>query len=90
MNDTKEKEEKEPDDLIELFTKPTDEMDIDECRAAYEKLRKLRQVRIASAKKTNELDTLLSKLTPDNARKFLETIAAQEKKKEDKKEEETS
>ena len=89
MNDTevKKEEEKEPEDLIELFTKPTDDMDIDECRAAYDKLRKLRQVRIASAKKTNELDTLLSKLTPDNARKFLETIEKQKKEKED---EETS
>ncbi len=91
MNDTKvEEEEKEPEDLIELFTKPTDDMDIDECRAAYEKLRRLRQVRISSAKKVNPLDTLLSKLTPDTARKFLETMGDQKKKEETKKEEETS
>lgn len=86
MNDKVKEEEKEPEDLIELFTKPTDEMDIDECRAAYEKLRRLRQVRIASAKQVNPLDTLLSKLTPDTARKFLESI--EEQKKEEKKEDE--
>lgn len=84
----KKEEEKEPEDLIELFTKPTDEMDIDECRAAYEKLRKLRQVRISSAKKINPLDNLLSKLTPDTARKFLETMGDQKKKEEEKKEDE--
>lgn len=89
-DDKKEEEEKEPEDLIELFTKPTDEMDIDECRAAYEKLRRLRQVRIASAKKVNPLDNLLSKLTPDTARKFLETIEEQKKKEEKKEDEETS
>ena len=95
MNDTEAKvkkekekeEEKEPEDLIELFTKPTDEMDIDECRTAYEKLRRLRQVRISSAKHVNPLDTLLSKLTPDTARKFLETMGDQKKKEKEQEEE---
>lgn len=74
-----EEKEEDPTDLIELFTKPTDDMDLDELRDAYSKLRQLRKVRIASSKKKNELDVLLERLTPKTAQKFLEKMATQKK-----------
>lgn len=85
MTDTKTKDkdkadtEQPPEDLLALFTKPTDDMDLDELRDTYQKLRQQRKVRIASGKKKNELDVLLERLTPETAQKFLEKMATQKK-----------
>jgi len=67
--------EKDPEDLLEIFTKPIDEMEsIEEIQETLAKLRKLRsKVRISTKKKT-ELDMILEKLTPEQARKALETL----------------
>ena len=74
MTEPKEKE-KDPEDLLEIFTKPIDEMEsIEEIQETLAKLRKLRsKVRISTKKKT-ELDMILEKLTPEQARKALETL----------------
>lgn len=70
--------EKDPEDLLQIFTKPIDEMEsIEEIQETLSKLRKLRsKVRISTKKKT-ELDMILEKLTPEQARKALETLEPQ-------------
>lgn len=78
-------EEKDPEDLLEIFTKPIDEMDDDELTQTLEDLRKLRgKVRISTKKKT-ELDMILERLTPDQARVALESLEPKGKKVEKKK-----
>ena len=67
--------EKDPEDLLEIFTKPIDEMEsIEEVQETLQKLRKLRsKVRVSTKKKT-ELDSILERLTPDLARQALEKL----------------
>ena len=85
MTNPKELEpEKDPEDLLEIFTKPIDEMDLPELEIKLQELRKLRtKVRISTKKKT-ELDMILERLTPEQARKALETLEPKviEEKKE--------
>jgi len=80
------KEEKDPEDLLQIFTKPIDEMSDEELHTTLASLRGLRsKVRISTKKKT-ELDMILEKLTPEQARKALETLEPQtveEDKKDD-------
>ena len=67
-------EEKDPEDLLEIFTRPIDEMDDTELDACLQDLRKLRSKVKVSTKKKTELDMILEKLTPDQARLALEKL----------------
>jgi len=67
-------EEKDPEDLLQIFTRPIDEMTDDELIKTLEDLRKLKgKVRISTKKKT-ELDMILERLTPEQARLALEKL----------------
>jgi len=82
MTEPKKSEEKDPEDLLEIFTKPIDQMELPELEQKLQDLRKLRRkVRISTKKKT-ELDTILERLTPELARKALERLEPKEKKDE--------
>jgi len=76
--------EKDPEDLLEIFTKPIDEMDLPELELKLQELRKLRSTVRISTKKKTELDMILERLTPEQARKALETLEPKtvEEKKE--------
>lgn len=79
----------EMSDLVEIFNKPLEEYSDDELVEYITKIRHLRKVNITTKRKTKSpLDLLLAKLTPENARKVLESI--QEKKKKEKEKEKES
>lgn len=66
--------EKDPEDLLEIFTKPIDDMELPELQEKLRLLRKLRTVKISTVKKKTELDMILERLTPELAQKALESL----------------
>ena len=79
--------EKDPEDLLEIFTKPIDDMELPELQEKLKQLRKLRTVKISTIKKKTELDMILERLTPELARKALESLEPKETKEPKKTEE---
>ena len=78
--------EKDPEDLLEIFTKPIDDMELPELKEKLKLLRKLRSVKISTIKKKTELDMILERLTPELAQKALESLEPKEQKEEKEKE----
>jgi hypothetical protein len=71
-------EEATPDDkkdLVWALTAPLDEMTLEQQMAALQRIRELRKVRMAPAKKKSELDQILSQLTPERASSLLKQLA---------------
>jgi hypothetical protein len=66
-------EEETPDDkkdLLWAFTKPIDEMTLEEQLEAIKKIRELRKVRVSSSKRKSSLDLILQQLTAEKASPF--------------------
>lgn len=89
---TNEAEVKTPIDLVELFTKPLDEMTTEELEQHALNMRQVRKTKISSKKKKQDylLDYVLPNLTPEKAEMLLKKLGDWQSSKAEEAEEDVS